>query len=253
MQSRMLAPAVAVALAGLAAPASDAAASGLTITNGTCFAAGQPVALSGTGFTAGRARHARAARRRRRSTADVARRLQRDAPRAAGVRGPRAPHGDGSRPPTARTRATRAAGVVPRRARRPATANYAQALNGPPAQRTTWRFAGLHARPGDLRAPALGRPGAGHAPLRRRAGSVRHAHRAGARVPFGCVDARPLAAAGRPAPALVSPHGAAARHHRGGTAALAPRAEAGPLEHRQVAVELPGRDLHAGSPPTPGA
>lgn len=141
MQSRMLAPAVAVALAGLAAPGSDAAASGLTITNGTCFAAGQPVALSGTGFTAGApvtlggATSAVVA-------ADVAGAFTTTflAPRVSAGLAPRT------------ARLTAADGANARNSAPPVSfrvvragldGNYAQALNGPPAQRTTWRFAGF--------------------------------------------------------------------------------------------------------------
>lgn len=141
MQSRMLAPAVAVALAGLAAPPSGAAASGLTITNGTCFAAGQPVALSGAGFTAwapvtlGGATSATV-------TADVAGAFSTTFP---------APLVSSSLTPRTVT-VTGTDGANPRNAAPPARfrvvragldANYAQALNGPPAQRTTWRFAGF--------------------------------------------------------------------------------------------------------------
>ena len=141
MQSRMLAPAVAVALAGLAAPGSDAAASGLTITNGTCFAAGQPVALSGTGFTAG---------------APVTLGGATSAVVAADVAGaftttfPAPRVSAGLAPRTARL--TAADGANARNSAPPVSfrvvragldGNYAQALNGPPAQRTTWRFAGF--------------------------------------------------------------------------------------------------------------
>ena len=212
MQSRMLAPAVAVALAGLAAPPSDAAASGLTITNGTCFAAGQPVALSGAGFTAwapvtlGGATSATV-------TADVAGAFSTTFPAPLVSRA--------SRP--GRVTVTGTDGANPRNAAPPARSASCAPASTPTTRRpSTGRRPS--ARPGASRAsrPAgrstrtCGRAaGRGDAPLRRRAGCVRHARRAGAARALRPGCARPLAAAGRPAPALVGPHGAAPRHHRG--------------------------------------
>jgi hypothetical protein len=137
----MLAPAVAVVIAGPAASPPDAVASGLTITNGACFAAGQPVALSGTGFTAG-APVTLGGATSATVTADLAGVFATSfaAPRASSGPRPRAvavTASDGANPLNAAPPAR--FGVV----RAGLDGNYARALNGPPAQRTTWRFAGF--------------------------------------------------------------------------------------------------------------
>ena len=221
------------ALAGLAAPRRPAPRRrGLTITNRNVL---RRRAAGGRSAATRLHRLARPSRLGRRDVGDGRRRTSRGAFSTTFHRAAACPRGLA---PRHRATAHRADGAnraqQPRRRRRfrvvraGLDANYAQALNGPPAQRTTWRFAGF--TPGraiyaHLRSGGRAR---GHAPLRRRAGCVRHARRAGA--------ARALRPASRPAAggcrSTSAGAGRPARRRAASSpwpcaAASAPRAEAG--------------------------
>lgn len=138
-------PLIPLALAAALVPAAGAHASMLDLGASRCYVTGDPVTVTGTGFTAG-ALVSLGADVRGSGVADPTGRvvIATTAPTVGGV-GPRTVSvdaTDGANP------ANTAPAVTFRAVPQLLFGNYAQAINGRPRQRTTWRFVGFQrARP----------------------------------------------------------------------------------------------------------